>query len=386
MSAIALTFAVLGSGGSAAELGYVFAAAVLPEVAFMVGGGVLADRVGRRRVMLTADACRVVVQTVLAAALLAGRPPTWLFAVCAGLLGTGEAFFNPALGGLTPQLVQPSRLADANAMLGVAQSAARVAGPALAGLLIAVTTPAAVIALDSASFAVSVLALARLRVPDASGGPAAPGAKPGPATPWRDLADGWAQFRAQAWLWLTTAQFALFNLFTWAPYLLLGPILARQYLGGAGTWGVITAANAAGAIAAGAAIVGRRPRRPLLVAVAATFGYAAPCLALALHAPAAVVAVGAAAAGVAGSVFGTYWSTVMQQRVAPELLARTTAFALTGSYALGAAGYAVIGPVAALLGAGRVLGFAAAYATLSSAIMMMVPAIRDCQWKQLPDL
>jgi Major Facilitator Superfamily len=392
MSTIALTFAVLGSGGSAAELGYVFAAAVLPEVAFMVGGGVLADRVGRRRVMLTADACRVVVQAVLAAAVLVGRPPTWLFAVCAGLLGTGEAFFNPALGGLTPHLVKAARLADANAMLGVAQSAARVAGPAAAGLLIAVTTPAAVIALDAASFAVSVLALARLRVPDtpgAAGAPDAvttPDAKPGPSSPWRDLADGWAQFRAQAWLCLTTAQFALFNLFTWAPYLLLGPILARQYLGGAGIWGVITAANAAGAIAAGAAIVGRKPRRPLLVAVAATFGYAAPCLALALHAPAAAVAVGAAAAGVAGSVFGTYWSTVMQQRVAPELLARTTAFALTGSYALGAAGYAVIGPVAALFGAGRVLGFAAAYATLSSAIMMMVPAIRDCQWKQLPDL
>jgi hypothetical protein len=376
MSTIALTFAVLGSGGSAAELGYVFAAAVLPEVAFMLGGGVLADRVGRRRVMLVADACRVAVQAALAAAVLAGRPPAWLFAVCAGLLGTGEAFFNPALGGLTPQLVPAARLADANAMLSVAQSAARVAGPAAAGLLIAVTTPAAVIAVDAASFAVSVAALARLRVPDAT---------PGPSSPWRDLAEGWAQFRAQTWLWLTTAQFALFNLFTWAPYLLLGPILARQYLGGAGAWGVITAAYAAGAIVAGAAIVGRRPRRPLLVAVGATFGYAAPCLALALRAPGYAVAVAAAAAGVAGSVFGTYWSTVMQQRVAPEMLARTTAFALTGSYALGAAGYAVIGPVAAALGAGRVLGFAAGYATLSSAIMMMVPAIRFCQWKQSPE-
>jgi hypothetical protein len=223
---------------------------------------------------------------------------------------------------------------------------------------------------------VSVIALARLRVP---------GAPPAPSSPWRDLADGWAQFRGQTWLWLTTVQFALFNLFTWAPYLLLGPVLARQYLGGAGAWGLITAAFAGGAIIAGIAIVGRRPRRPLLVAMASTFGYPAPCLALALHAPSYVVAAGAAAAGVGTTVFSTFWSTVMQQRVAPDMLARTTAFALTGAYALGASGYAVIGPIAAALGAGHVLGFAAGYATLSSAIMMLVPAIRSCRWTSHPE-
>ena len=375
MSTVALTFAVLGSGAGPAGLGYVFAAAVLPQVAFMLGGGVLADRLGRRPVMLVTDASRMIVQAALAAALFAGRPPIWLFALLAGLLGTGEAFFTPALGGLTPQLVPAARLADANAVLGVAQSAARVAGPALAGLLIAVTGPASVIAVDAATFGISVIALARLRLP--AWDPAA-----ARRSPLRDLAEGWAQFRGQRWLGVTTVQFALFNLFTWAPYLLLGPILARQYLGGARAWGIIAAANAVGAIAAGALVVGRRPGRPLVVAVAATFGYAAPCLALALRAPWYAVAAGAAAAGVASAVFGAYWSTVMQQRVPPGLLARTTAFALTGAYALGAAGYAVIGPVAGLAGPGRVLAFAAGYATLSSAVVLGMPAIRAVRWRE----
>ena len=371
MSAIALTFAVLGSGGSAADLGYVFAANVVPQVLVMLGGGVLADRVGRRPVMLLTDSARLAVQGTLAGALIAGRPPVWLFVVLGMLLGTGEGLFNPALGGLRAEIAPRETLPDANALLSVAQSAAAVAGPALAGILIAVTSPAIVIALDAASFAVSVLNLALLRVP-----PACPAAQ----SPWRDLADGWAQFRAQTWLWLTTVQFALFNLFTWAPYLLLGPILARQYLGGASAWGVITAACAGGSVLTGLALVGRTPRRPLVVAVTGTFGYALPCLLLALRSPLPLVAAGALAAGCGSALFGTFWTTVMQQRVAPQLLGRTTAFALTGSYALGSLGYAVIGSVAGLVGPARLLGFAAAYATVSSAIVLATPAIRAVRW------
>jgi len=373
MSAIALTFAVLDAGGSPADLGYVFAAVVVPQVLVMVGGGVLADRVGRRPVMLITDAGRLAVQGTLAAVLFSGRPPVWLFVVLAALLGTGEGLFTPALGGLRAEIAPPDQLADANALLTVAQSATSVVGPALAGMLIAMSSPALVIALDAASFGVSVLSLARLAVPPA---------KDSGQSPWQDLADGWAQFRAQTWLWLTTVQFALFNLFTWAPFLLLGPILARQYLGGAGAWGVIAGADAAGSVLAGLALVGRRPRRPLVIAVAGTFGYPLPCLMLALHRPVFLVAAGALLAGVGGAVFGTYWSSVMQQRVAPQMLSRTTAFALTGSYALGSAGYAVIGSVAGLIGPSRLLGFAAAYATLSSAVVLATPAIRSVRWAQ----
>jgi MFS family permease len=276
MSAVALTFAVLDSGGGPAALGLVFAAGVVPQVLVMIGGGVLADRVARRRVMLVTDALRLMVQGTLAGVLLSGRPPVWLFVVMAALLATGEGVFGPALGGLRAEIVPRQFLADANAVLGVAESGTRVAGPALAGILVAITSPAVVIAIDAATFGVSVCALAMLAIPPA-------GRRP--QSGWRDLRDGWAQFRSQTWLWLITAQFTLFNLFTWAPFLLLGPILARQYLGGAGAWGIISAALAAGSVLAGLALVGRRPQRPLVVATVGTFGYALPCLLLAVRAP-----------------------------------------------------------------------------------------------------
>ncbi len=372
MSKIALTFAVLDAGHGAADLGLVFAASVVPQVLVMLGGGVLADRLGRRPVMLITDASRFAVQGTLASVLFLGSPPVWVFVLLSALLAVGEGVFNPALGGLRTEIASPGLLPDANAVLSVAQSAAAVVGPALAGGLVAVTSPALVIALDAASYGVSVVALARLRI--RSAGP------PG-QSPWRDLSESWAEFRSQTWLWLTTVQFALFNLFTWAPYLLLGPILAKGYMGGAGAWGVISAGYAGGAVLGGLLMVGRRPRRPLVVAVIGTFGFPVPCLLLALHAPAYAVAAGALTAGVGSSVFGTLNDTVQQQRVPAGMLGRVTALTLTGSYALGSMGFAVIGSVAAVVGPTRLLGFAATYATVSSCAVLAAPAIRSVRWR-----
>jgi MFS transporter len=369
MSAVALTFAVLGSGGSATDLGFVFAAGVIPQVLFMLGGGVIADRLGRRKAMLGADITRLAAQGTLAGALLLTAPPIWLFVLLAGVGGVGEAFFAPALGGLIPAIVTPGRLGDANALIGVAQSAARVAGPALAGVLIGLTRPAVVIAVDAATFGVSLVALALLQLPPA---------RPTGRSPWRDLADGWFLFRSQAWLCVITVQFALFNLLTWAPFLLLGPVLARQYLGGARAWGLVTAAMALGGVLAGVTLVGRTaPRRPLVAAAAGTYGYGLPCLMLSLHLPLYAVAAGAFVAGTGSATFNTYSATVTQQRVPPEMLARANAFTLTGAYALGSAGLAVIGPVAAVVGAGPMLAFAAGYNTLSSSLVLASRPIRS---------
>jgi hypothetical protein len=104
-----------------------------------------------------------------------------------------------------------------------------------------------------------------------------------------------------------------------------------------------------------------------------------------LHAPVYAVAAGAFVAGAGGAVFDTYWSTAMQQRVPAQMLGRTTAFALTGSYALGATGYAVIGLLASLIGPGRMLAFAAAYAALSSAVVLAAPAVRSVRWQGWQD-
>ena len=225
----------------------------------MLGGGVIADRLGRRPVMLGADAARCAAQVALAAVVLAGRPALWVFIAAAVARGTGDAVFTPALSGLTAELTPQDDLVNANALLAAARSAATVAGPGLAGVLVALAGPGTVIAVDAASYAVSVLALASLRLPAARPGAPRLGAASSGAAPsyLSDLRDGWAEFRGRPWLVITTVQFTLFNLLTWGPYLLLGPVLCRDYLGGAGAWGAVMACYGGGSVLGALLALGR---------------------------------------------------------------------------------------------------------------------------------
>jgi MFS family permease len=373
MAGVAGIFAVLGSGGTASEVGWTATARIVPQVAIVLGAGVLADRLGRRPVMLGADVLRGGAQAALAVALFLGRPALWVFVLLAALGGAGDALFEPALDALTPQIAPGDALTSANALTGAATAMSRVVGPALAGVLVAAAGPAPVIAVDAASYGVSALMLGLLRLPRAR-----PVAGRSLAA---DFGEGWRIFAARTWLWAVTVQFALFNLITWAPYLVLGPVLAGDYLGGARAWGTIQAASGAGSLLAGLAALGRAPRRPLLAGTVATFGYPIPCLLLALHAPALAVAGGSFAAGAGGAFFVTFWLTAMQQQLPADALARASSFVTFGAFGPGALGLALAGPVAQAAGAARVLGIGAAWSAIGSAVVLALPAVRAVQWR-----
>jgi MFS family permease len=392
MSTVAIAWAVLESGASATGLGYVFAAAVVPQVLLMAVAGAVADRLGRRRVMLGADALRCAAQASLAGAVFAGRPALWVFVLLAWLVGTGEAFFTPALDALTVEIAPRDQLGNANALFGLATSATRIAGPALGGLLVALTGPGAVVAADAASYAVSVLALSLLTMPGstASGAARGTGGGTGGGTAgvtlagrralWRDMAEGWTEFRSRTWLWVTTVQFAFFNLITWAPWMLLGPVMGRVYLGGAAVWGAIMGVQGAGAITAGLLSLGRRPRRPIVVATIGTFCYALPDVPMALHASAVWVAAAAFCCGAGSAVSGTFTGTAMQQQVPPALIARVSALSIFPAYGVGVIGYAIDGSLAAAFGPAAIFGVGAVYGLLSSAVVLTLPSVRGVTW------
>jgi MFS family permease len=137
----ALAWAVLDLTGSARDLGFVLAANTAPLVVFLLAGGVFADRLPRRGVMLSADVARMAIQTATAALLLSHTARIWELIVLQALAGTGTAFFNPASTGLTPMTVSVGRLQEANALRGMSMGLTQFAGPALAGLLIVTVGP-----------------------------------------------------------------------------------------------------------------------------------------------------------------------------------------------------------------------------------------------------
>ncbi|MBR7838985.1 MFS transporter [Actinospica durhamensis] len=372
MAGVALAFAVLDSGGSASELGLVLAAVPVTQLLFMLFGGVVADWFGPRRVMLVGDTIRCAAQAGLACSLLTGHPGVWTFISLSAARGVGEALFNPALSALVVRTVPRERLGDANALLGFAQSAAKVAGPTLAGVGIALASAGVVVAIDAGTYTCSLLALGLLRVREVP--------TVGRPSMLRSMGEGWSAFRSRSWLVTSTLQFTCLNFLVWGPFLVLGPVLTHQLPAGARDWGFIMGGYGVGSILGGLLALGRHPGRPLFVATVATAGYAAPCALLAAHAPVALIAAGACLAGIGSTVSAALADTTTQRHTPADVLARVRTFQTFGAFSLGPIALALAGPVSAQFGAQRVLAFGAIWTVVSVAAVLAVPSVRTVSW------
>ncbi|MGP3991756.1 MFS transporter [Streptomyces sp. 3N207] len=377
MATVALSFAVLEATGSLSDLSFVMAARIVPLVVFLLGGGVLGDRLPRRLIMLCSDWLRALTQGALAVLLMTDSARLWQLLVLAALGGIGEAFFKPSFDGLVPHVVSPARLPDANTMIGLGNSVAGVAGPALAGLLVTFVSPAALLLVDAGTYALCGIFLLRLRVPETRAA-AAPGVL-------RELRDGWGMFTKYRWLWTVTLQFTMFNFVVWAPYLVLGPAAAKETYNGASSWGTIVSIYGLGSIVGALLLLGRRPTRPLLVTTLVTVLWAAPSAALAGQAPLLVVCAGALAAGVANSVFNALWMTTIQQHVPHEALSRVMSYVSFGAYSIGPIGLALAGPLAERTSISAVLSFGVCWQVAANAFILCLPSVRGVRLARQTD-
>ena len=267
---IALAFAVLDLGGSPTDLGIVLIAGILPQTVFVLIGGVWADRLPRRTIMLASDLTRALIQGVTAVLLLSGEARIWHLVVLYGLHATASAFFMPASTALVPQVTPQERLQEANALLGFTRSIASVAGPALAGILIAIGGPGDAIAVDAVTFALSAACLIALR-PDRA--PAVAGAEEHDGFAAR-LRAGWREVRRRPWLASGLGAMAAYHVFVLPAVWILGPALAASDLGGASSWAIIVACFGLGTIAGNLLALRLSIRRPVLVAAVALVGAA----------------------------------------------------------------------------------------------------------------
>lgn len=368
MVPIALTFAVLNEGRSTSDVGYVLAAETVPLVALLLVGGVLADRFARRATMVVADVFRLVSEGLLAILLLTGSPPLWVLMVLAGALGAGQALFSPAMTGLIAELVLADRLQQANGVRSVATSTAQILGPSLAGVIVTVGGAGWAIAIDAATYAVSAVCLLAL---DAAGRPPAD-----QSSMLGQLAAGWNEFRSRSWLWLIVTQFALVNALAFAPFMVLGAVIARDRLGGAAAWGAILATFGAGSILGGLAALRLRPRRPLVTATLGTAVFALPPLLTALPTGTAIIAAAAGAAGIGLSIFDTLWETTLQRTIPAAILSRVSAYDWFGSVAFVPLGYILVAPLSGAFGARGTLFLGAAIVTGSCAIVLSSRTVR----------
>ena len=322
--AVALSFAVLDETHSRSGLGIVLAAGSLPLVAFVLIGGVWADRLSRRRVMLGADGARMVIQAVLAVLVLSGNASLGTFIVLYGLYGVAMAFFSPASTGLVPETLPAAELRRANGLLGMTRSVTAVAGGAVGGVLVDAIGAGSAIAVDAATFAASALALALMRV-----GPVTPATRERFA---HELAVGWREVRSRRWVWMAILNASLFLMLYVAPFEVIGPIVSRESLGGPIAWGLISASFAAGMAAGGLAMMMIRLRRPMLVASTMLLVTSVSPILLAHAAPVPVICAAYLLEGAAVGVWITTWETALQHQIPAQVLSRVSAWDWMGRW------------------------------------------------------
>lgn len=366
---IALAFAVLDFG-SATDLGLIFAARQVVEVVVLLAGGVLSDRLPRNLVLAGASLIQAGAQATTAVLVLTGEANVWRLVLLQALYGVGAGLVVPAEVGLVPQTVSAARLQQANALQGLSRNMVGVLGPAVGGAIVVAGSPGIALAVDAASFVACAVLLAQIRVPRRVRDPDA-------ASFFRELREGWSEFRARTWLWATVGFFGISNLFWVGSWMVLGPAIAKAELGGAGAWATILTAGGLGAVVGGVVAMRVRPGRPLLVAVLAPFPMVLPLAALALHAPVAVIAAAAVLSSIGLSVHLTLWFTVFQREVPEHAQSRVSSYDALGSFVLIPVGAAVIPPLAAAIGAETTIWLSVAVMVCCLTIISSVPSVRE---------
>jgi MFS family permease len=367
---VALAFAVLDDlHGSATELGVVLSMRWVAQIVLLLVGGVWADRLPRQVVMLSADAARAGTQTLIGILLVSGHATLWELALTQTASGACDAFFNPASTGLVPHTVAPERLQQANGLLSLTQSSASLVGPAIGGALVATVGSGWAFVGDGGSFLASALFLAALRLPPRARTVETPNFL-------SDLATGWREFRTQTWMVAVDSWAVLANMLVIGPFYVLGPLVAKQDLGGAAAWAAIVACFGAGAIVGDLAAIAIRPRRPLLFGCAVVGTFALPPAFLAVPAPTAVIAASTFLAAFGLTVFNTLFVTTMQEQVPPEALSRVTAYDWLASVAFLPLGYALAGPLADAIGIRELLLAGAVFEVVGAAALVALPSVR----------
>ncbi len=368
LTGVALTFAVLMISDSVTDLGIVVGAFMVPRLVFMLVGGVWADRMPRKRLMIVSDLVRAAAQLAIAAAVLTGTEALWIYVVASLVSGTASAFFTPAFVGLVPQTINDDRLQSANALLTISQSFARFFGPVAAGLAVAAGLIGPLFILDAATYAFSALLLWRLTVDSVAQGVRQRFID--------DLADGWRQVARRRWLVNSLAAFAFVNL-AFPAFFVLGPAIVQQGLGGAPDWGVTVALFSLGALVGAAVALRWRPRRPLIATFSLLLILPASLLVLGASPPLAVLAGGAFVASAATTLADTIWHTTLQQEVPREHLSRVSSFDWTISLIIFPLGAALAGPLAESLGFQSALLVLALVSGIPPALVLLAPSVRS---------
>lgn len=372
-------FQVYELTGSTAQVGLVGLAQVVALVVLSPLGGVLADRMDRRRLLQWTQALALVVSAGLGAVTIAGIAQAWMVIVSALLATAAATFDQPARQALIPALVPRKHLVDAIALLNPSRELAVLVGPALAGVFIAAWGAGSVYIFDAVTYAALVGTLMMIKTP-----PLIPD-KPN-ARVWESLREGTVYVLRRPLIWQLIALDLAATIFS--AYRVLLPALAVDVLhAGATGYGLLSAAPSAGALL-GSALVFRlvRSRRSGIIALVSTAAYGLVIVGFVHMTAFGPALVFAALLGVADALATTVRHAAVQVETPDGLRGRVSAIYQMASRGGPALGDTVIGAAASVLGPVAVLTIGGLVPVAASvAAWLSGPTIRDYSFSDSDD-
>jgi MFS family permease len=389
LQAVALVWLVLERTDSAVALSAALLALSAPRVALMLLGGVLADRLSPRRVMLWADLARAAAAACLVVLCLAPGGPLWLAALCSVLLvfGSASGLFSPAASSITPHIVAPEQIQAATSLRQATPQVASLMAAPLGGALVAAAGPALALGLNAGSFVVAAMATLAMRpqlgqagTHTRAGGEPGPGRGGGGWAVLHEALEGLRTIRQLRWLTTILAMETALTLLTTGPVTLGLPLLAWEGAdreGGAEGYGLLLAGLGLGHVIgmlAVAALPRVRRRGTLYCLQLAAQGLLFSGL---VNAPLLLAAVYMALAGVLNGLWLAMFFSLVQSTVDRAQLGRvmaTVSLALTG---LGPVSQAAAGPLEQLLGPRLLFLLAGMIAVLVGGAGLLVRSLRE---------
>jgi MFS family permease len=384
MWAVAMVYQVIHLGGGPLELSLVAAAGSVGLVAFVLAGGIAADRIPQRRLIIAVEGANLAVIAAISGLALAGLLQLWHVAAGAFMLGVGAAFFFPAYSAILPRILPAEDLLAANGMEGSMRPVLQqAAGPAVAGIVVAALSPShAVTAVAlchlSAFIILNFLGQHGLAAP-VNGTDDAGGAIRGTRSFFQDLREGVSYTLRTPWLLWTLIWACISVLFLIGPIEVLLPFVVRDQLGGdSSVFGFLLAVGGVGA-ALGSLLTAslRLPRRYLTVMMVSWGAGSLPLAAVGIMDNFWVIAVSLFIWGATGSVGMVIWGTLLQRRVPPHLLGRVSSLDFFVSLALMPVSMALAGPAAEVLPIWLIFVVAGGVCPVMAVIAMTVARMSD---------
>jgi MFS family permease len=324
------------------------------SVLLLLYGGVLADRLPRRVLLVGAAGAAAVTQAAVAVLVLSGTAAIWTLALLSAVNGAVSGLGMPASLSVLPQTVPADQFTTANALTRLVSNSTNILGLSFGGALVAVAGPGWGIAVDAGTFAAAAICFSRLPIQPSQAGPR--------RSVVADLREGWQEFFSRTWVWAVVAQFLVLNAALAGAEGVLGPVVADRTIGRS-AYGVVLASSAVGLLVGALVALKYQPRRALRFGVAVMLATALPSLSLALQPTIAALCVAFFVSGAVLDQFGVAWDTSLQQNIPPERLSRVYSYDALGSFLAIPIGQTVVGPIAAAAGVrATLIGLAAAIA------------------------